>query len=1007
MPFQNYICWRKELIKEVLDVDALQSNEKFFLATHHPIIMRDVKNGNLIDENEFLEKFLNKDESHLHFAVVGTAGTGKSHLIRWLYINIPKTDNRKVVLIPKVGTNLRDIIKTILQGMEGTPFDEFREKIDTATSALTPDMARERLRNELAIAVGKKSTHFREEPLNPYTTDDLDYLMEYLPEMIYDGALRNVFLSEGGVIDRLSKLVTGSSERERLDRRREFDLDDFRPEEWHINKAELGAKAFDMYKNLVDDEYFRILSKWWINKNLDEAVRQVLNLDADDLGRVMFDMREKLAEQNIELIILMEDFAKLEGIDRPLLEALLVRPKHGDRTLCKLSSAMAVTTGYYDQLEETVKQRINLVVDMDIDAPIEQEDYKKEINLFAARYLNAIRLKEQQLQEWNTQTTGDQFVPSGCESCPHMSVCHDVFGEEKGMGVYPFNPQALQHMCVSPESMGIKRFNPRFLIDNVIKHTLVNYGDDIGDGNFPSIAVLGGRAEMSALNKKTLSENVPPDKVNQYRTLIEVWGDPGTLTSIPEELYTAFGLNPLKTGGRTKPPPSTPTTTKPPPPTTEPTDKLQNDLLELDEWANGEHLSQDFTQELRQTLLEHLSEYIDWDNEMLVEEYYSNETAKAFCRNSLNFQRQDTRGGQASVHLELPLNNDFDSTALALQGMLYLKHYKVWDFENSERLLPYFINLLDALSNEILSQLRKLSVESTIWDPVPAIIELLVIGATMMGKPTSAENDIENYIDSTFHHWEDVTISGDSQRSSSWQQLIRSYIDFGPHLVDILKSRTACTKGGVLTAQVIDAATMIKPIKEIITSWQPSQIIPDDIRTDYKYISRLRRSVDNLLEKAIKEEEKRYLNWLTEIRERIPSGTECNKVAEEVQQIYLEAFNAAVLPTETHMATIEKMINDFKDSGIDDVLDGIAELNNNSDLFKCLPILGRDDYIGPMEIGKRFVGNVSNFITAVNQRIDSEVADSTLEGNVLDIQKSIGEQLEDLSDMMDAVKRGG
>lgn len=63
-----------------------------------------------------------------------------------------------------------------------------------------------------------------------------------------------------------------------------------------------------------------------MNRHLDEAIAQVLSLGREDLQRLIREVRETLAEQGIELVLLIEDFAKLQGIDREVLEAVLARP---------------------------------------------------------------------------------------------------------------------------------------------------------------------------------------------------------------------------------------------------------------------------------------------------------------------------------------------------------------------------------------------------------------------------------------------------------------------------------------------------------------------------------------------------------------------------------------------------------------------------------------------------------------------------------------------------------
>ena len=108
------------------------------------------------DESQLVNDFLAPKE-FAFVPVLGEAGTGKSHLVRWLSTQIPASANRHVLLIPKVDTNLRDVLEKILRlpGMEAPLFDDYRSRLRRATSELrTEREAREKLLNNLAVACG-------------------------------------------------------------------------------------------------------------------------------------------------------------------------------------------------------------------------------------------------------------------------------------------------------------------------------------------------------------------------------------------------------------------------------------------------------------------------------------------------------------------------------------------------------------------------------------------------------------------------------------------------------------------------------------------------------------------------------------------------------------------------------------------------------------------------------------------------------------------------------------
>jgi len=128
MSFKNFVCWKSDMVHAVMGIEATQAEPHIFLATHNPIRMyrQDyLPSATVISptqivytEDQFLEDFLNSSPDFAFVPILGASGTGKSHLVSWLYKKIEQTEKRKVLLIPKLDTNLRDILELILSGMK-------------------------------------------------------------------------------------------------------------------------------------------------------------------------------------------------------------------------------------------------------------------------------------------------------------------------------------------------------------------------------------------------------------------------------------------------------------------------------------------------------------------------------------------------------------------------------------------------------------------------------------------------------------------------------------------------------------------------------------------------------------------------------------------------------------------------------------------------------------------------------------------------------------------------
>ena len=112
-----------------------------------------------------------------------------------------------------------------------------------------------------------------------------------------------------------------------------------------------------------------------------------------------------------QLILLIEDFAKLQGIDRELLEAVLARPQQvGTKPLCAIRTALACTSGYFESLIETVRQRVTFSVNLDVGKVGKQSLVNEtSIQQFVARYLNVIRQEEAEIKTWAEEI--QDFIP--------------------------------------------------------------------------------------------------------------------------------------------------------------------------------------------------------------------------------------------------------------------------------------------------------------------------------------------------------------------------------------------------------------------------------------------------------------------------------------------------------------------------------------------------------------------------------------------------------------------
>ncbi|KAF3890430.1 hypothetical protein DA73_0400037005 [Tolypothrix bouteillei VB521301] len=1034
------------MVRKVMEVEATQPPNHLFLATHHPIAMyrQDlIKASSLMkyDEEKFLRDFL-AERDFAFVPVLGETGTGKSHLIRWLAANIKSTNQRQVLLIPRIGTNLKDIIEKIINisGIETEKLNEYRQRLNQSSKTLTEAQAREHLLNNLAIQVGANGNP---SDANLSNQELQDYLIQELPALLYDHFFRQHLLKDGGIIHRLVTHTLGYQDKiEDINERREFSIGDLPLNILDIQKA--GKKARDFYSLLINNEEIQKETVNWINIHLNEAITQFLNLGREDLLMLMREIRENLAEKKIELVLLIEDFAKLQGIDRAVLEAVLARSQQLDsKPLCAIRTALACTTGYFKNLIDTVQQRVTFSVNLNIDIDKEESLITQtDIQIFVARYLNTVRLEEKVIENWANSENRDELI-SACSECEHRQACHQGFGNVNEMGFYPFTPKALEQMFtrVNPGE-----FNPRILIRDVLKYTLENSADDIKSGNFPSIG-LGqhfGKMRLSTLYKDDISRM---DSANAERRQIflDLWDDSNELCNLSPEVHTAFNLPLLDV--KNKPTeiqlikrqtqinrisPSTEDTTENY--VVQPkelviiqenqiSNKLAEDIKLLDNWNNQDILPQDVGKLIREFLYPAIIERIEWDTEMLIqgsfarspksqEDDRNDRTNKIFKqKNIIFYSPKVTRETISGVKLSLPLNpnneKEFRETAIAFQGILLYSHYKNWKFSNGDRYFRTYAKYLERWSQYLVEQIRLYPRESgEPWNPVPAAVELLAIAATMGGHPT---HTLENLINSLFL---DLNKNEDVNRAPSWKKLYDSLSNQKNReaLLEIVKSRIACTKGSNSTFQIIDAVQIIEPLEQVRKSWQPQHQIPEDVREKFSELHKLRQQVDELLELAIKEECDRQLAMYHSLVSELGEDIKKKEVINIVIQAMEAARGAAVFRGRKSFDDLNQVLKQFDGTKLTNYLDTMkrvqTEKENSEPTNKLLQYLSKN-YQRDMTIADEFLKSTSHFLDASLQEARKQIETLQKSGSGTIVESShqaIQDGLEELHSLLTEIK---
>ncbi len=443
-----------------------------------------------------------------------------------------------------------------------------------------------------------------------------------------------------------------------------------------------------------------------VNRHVDWAIGNCLNLSGDRLITLMLELRRHFRSNGRELVLLIEDFARLQGLDRALLQSILEQQSD----LCVLRTVFASTSGFYESLDSTIKTRLTFVVDMDADAEHEGPNLSK----FVSRYMNALRWGTQALQQqWIDVQEGtlDFNVPSKCADCTYRTECHSDFGNVHGVGLYPFTGKAIEVMAERSQRDRQIKFNPREFLRLVVR-PVANAANDLREGSFPPhqlLAGLGGRlmppAQLSRLKRD--------DPLNWERRagVLELWGGTQDVTNLDKSLHSAFDLPPLAGAEKLAPAKPSPDDTPIPMPVGPKPVELDPRVTEIQHWYEGRlTLSSSTAQALRDAVFAAIEEFIDWDSVGLARSLVCGRKAGMFKPGQISFQNQATKQGSGAIRLEIPSNWQDDAerlrTTLALQGLIEAKTVGDWSFNDGMHKFASLLECLRLWSATLLDQCR-------------------------------------------------------------------------------------------------------------------------------------------------------------------------------------------------------------------------------------------------------------------------------------------------------------
>ena len=223
--FENYVCWNRTAANSALTVDAASLPVWLFNAVHHPLMARrrrledkEKTGGEWVKESDVVDALRGdlRGDGYLIIPVVGNAGTGKSHLVKWVYGQTKDTPDWNAYYLPKNRTGLKQVIEILSGDLEESFAKEVREELDRAPAEEAAD--EKGLGTLLIDRIAYLLEQDDERTATAATGDDRaakqqkkiwETTRKELPNILRTKVTREAMTGEGGVIPRLISQAGG------------------------------------------------------------------------------------------------------------------------------------------------------------------------------------------------------------------------------------------------------------------------------------------------------------------------------------------------------------------------------------------------------------------------------------------------------------------------------------------------------------------------------------------------------------------------------------------------------------------------------------------------------------------------------------------------------------------------------------------------------------------------------------------------------------------------------
>lgn len=911
----NWLDCSNRMDKHVIKKDGTAVDIEYFMATHVPfrylefLEFGDAQYDTIhLNENQIYDQYIvNKASKHQMLIVRGTNGTGKSHFICWLHNRfVNDKDNydeskEKVIFLQRLGNTVRGAVQQILdEGIVQDP--DLQVKFKKFCNA-------EESQNEEEFKASIYNEYVRRTQTDGTNETYKQVACKNIAAFLFDTRVQEYMLRPEGPVDKCYQMITSGAKTIVTDETETiFTAEDFKFPRTVANAIKKDAaeevKSFYLYDLRDDEDAIAKLVKY-LNHFTSGVIQSCANITSENARDLFVNLRKSLYKEGKNLTIFIEDFTSFSIVESELITALSVENGGSYSDLCRVTSVIGITDGYYDSFRDNFKDRVTRQIKV-TEQSYGGDDFLLEM---AARYINAFYCDELTVRDWFKGSSITNTMPMA-EFKPDIEWDSIEIGDHN-YTLYPFNRKSLLLLYDK-----LTHKTPRNFLTHIIQHFFAQFADGMefgDDWRFPETpsyitSVTLQPPYADSVENSTLSDN---DK-QRMKVLLNIWGDGTTeanqneIGGLNKKFLGSIGLGSF-TGVSSGVMLTTKQTDNEPQggQTSAEVEVKQPQLSQYEIAFNRKKEDIESWFESKKTL-EYSSDYnkwvgnfavqaIAWQDEGLLGDYVTQRLRNGSFVD-IEDSKLDVNKNKAIVVLKRS-----SETRTILMGLNLFDFYTNWEFDNAAYYQMVLINWIERNKEEFIENLFGDAVGTTehpviTWCLATEYIQRLLLGQNLEKKsdeellrilirdplPSKTENRSDQ-------DWQDVLTYLANQKSQR-EQINASLASGSKTIMGIVGERAEGKVPFFRTSELLESLTHLRSkgwnISDEISSFEGSQY--ENIR---KYLQGLYSKIETIV-KSEKKLGKEKISEFEALLGKKPDEAKYQEVASQIQEFYITCGTA-------------------------------------------------------------------------------------------------------------------